>query len=90
MNVTAPPLVIYFMAIGVESLALTQILKLCFLVGKSTQAVTLGLYGQIGGSVLLATTPLTIIAALALFSGLRIQSRIRTEVYQDVLRKALR
>lgn len=89
VNVTVPPLVIYFMAIGVESLALTQILNLCFLVGKSTQAITLASAGQISLDMLAATMPLTIIAVAALLFGLRIQSRIRAEIYQAVLRKVL-
>lgn len=89
VNVTVPPLVIYFMAIGVESLALTQILNLCFLVGKSTQALTLGISGQIGLTLLYATLPLTLIAVAALLFGLRIQSRIRAEVYQGLLRNVL-
>lgn len=89
VNVTVPPLMIYFMAIGVESVALTQILNLCFLVGKSAQAITLGISGQIGPDLLVATTPLAVLAATALLVGLRIQSHIRAEVYQGLLRKVL-
>ena len=89
VNVTVPPLVIYFMAIGVGSLAMTQILNLCFLVGKSTQAVTLGMSGHLGLDLLVATTPLTIIAIASLLFGLRIQNRVRPEVYQGLLRKIL-
>jgi uncharacterized protein len=89
VNVTVPPLVIYFVTLGVESLAMTQILNLCFLVGKSTQAMTLGVSGQIGLDVLLATAPLTITAAAALLVGLRIQSRIHAQAYQALLRMVL-
>ena len=89
VNVTVPPLVIYFMALSVESLAMTQILNLCFLVSKSTQAITLGVSGQIGLDVLVATAPLTITGAAALLVGLRIQSRIRAQVYQALLRAVL-
>ena len=89
VNVTVPPLVIYFMALSVESLAMTQILNLCFLVSKSTQAITLGVSGQIGLDVLVATTPLTMTAVAALLVGLRIQSRIRAQVYQALLRAVL-
>jgi uncharacterized membrane protein YfcA len=89
VNVTVPPLVIYFMALGVESVALTQILNLCFLVGKLTQAITLAMSGQIAVELLVASTPLVALAVTALFLGLRIQSRIRAEVYQGLLRKVL-
>jgi uncharacterized membrane protein YfcA len=89
VNVAVPPLVIYFMGLGLGSLAMTQILNLCFLVGKSTQAVTFGISGQIGLTTLIATAPLTIISVAALLFGMRIQSRIHPEVYHGLLRKVL-
>ena len=89
VNVAVPPLVIYFMALGLDSLAMTQILNLCFLVGRSTQAVTFGFSGQIGVATLVATAPLTLLSVAVLFIGMRIQRRIRPEVYQRILRKIL-
>jgi uncharacterized membrane protein YfcA len=89
VNVTVPPLVIYFMALGLEPVAMTQILNLCFLVGKVTQASTLGISGNIGRTTLIASAPLTLIAVVALFSGMHIQRRVRPEVYQKLLRKIL-
>lgn len=89
VNVAVPPLVIYFLALGLAPLAMTQILNLCFLVGKSTQAVTFGVSGQIGLITLIATAPLTIISVAALLFGMRIQNRIHPEAYQQLLRKVL-
>lgn len=89
VNVAVPPLVIYFMALGLGPLAMTQILNLCFLVGKSTQALTLGISGQIGLTTLIATAPLTIVSVAVLLFGMRIQSRIHPEVYRGLLRAVL-
>jgi uncharacterized membrane protein YfcA len=89
VNVTVPPLVLYFMALGLDFLAMTQILNLCFLVGKSTQALTLGISGQIGITTLFNTAPLTVISAVVLLYGMRIRNRIRPETYQAMLRKVL-
>jgi len=89
VNVAVPPLVIYFMALGLDALAMTQILNLCFLVGRSTQAVTLGLSGHLGMSTFIATAPLTAVSLGALFVGLRIQGRIRPRVFQGLLKKIL-
>jgi uncharacterized membrane protein YfcA len=86
VNVAVPPLVIYFLALGLSPLAMTQILNLCFLVGKSTQAVTFGISGQIGLNTLIDTAPLTIISVGALAFGMHIQSRIQSEVYQKLLK----
>src|SRR6266404_2987803 len=43
VNVSAPPLVIYFMMLELPPLALTQVLNLCFITGKTIQAATLSL-----------------------------------------------
>jgi uncharacterized membrane protein YfcA len=89
VNVTVPPLVIYFTALGLEALALTQILNLCFLVGKTTQALTLAISGNISRIALIASVPLTIIAVVALFFGMHIQRRVQPEIYKKLLRKVL-
>jgi uncharacterized membrane protein YfcA len=89
VNVALPPLVIYFMALGLDALAMTQILNLCFLAGRSLQAITLGLSGHFGWSMFVATMPLTLISLAALFAGMKIQQRIRPQVFQGLLRKVL-
>jgi uncharacterized membrane protein YfcA len=47
VNNSLPPLLIYFMLLGVETSIMTQILNLCFLGGKAVQAATLGAAGEI-------------------------------------------
>jgi uncharacterized membrane protein YfcA len=89
VNVAAPPLIIYFMTLELGPLAMTQVLNLCFLAGKTTQAASLGI-ANVGGRVLLAQSlPLTVIAVLALLGGMRLQSRMRQETYRRVLRATL-
>jgi uncharacterized protein len=89
VNIAAPPLVIYFMSLGLEPVAMTQVLNLCFVAGKATQAASLSA-SQPGGARLLAISlPLTAIAAVAVHSGMRLQSRLQPETYQKMLRATL-
>lgn len=89
VNVAVPPLVIYFMALGLAPVAMTQILNLCFFVGKSTQLAALGISGHMGLAILTITAPLALIAVVMLRLGMRIQRRIPPGVYQAILRKIL-
>lgn len=89
VNVAVPPLVIYFMALGLAPVAMTQILNLCFLVGRSTQAVTLAMAGKLGWSTFAGTLPLTAIAVLTLFVGMRLQARVGPAVFRLLLRNVL-
>jgi len=89
VNVALPPLVIYFMALGLEAVAMTQILNLCFIVGRATQAVTLGVSGRLGWSTFVATLPLTFASLASLAVGLRMQGRIRPQVFRRMLRAFL-
>jgi uncharacterized membrane protein YfcA len=89
VNVAVPPLVIYFMALGLDALAMTQILNFCFIVGRLTQAATLHAAGELGAAAIVATAPLTVASLVALWIGLRLQRRIRPEGFQRVLRAAL-
>ena len=89
VNVAVPPLVIYFMALGLPALAMTQILNLCFFVGRGTHALTFGLSGKLGWWTLVATLPLTAIALGMLYVGMRAQARIHPQVFQRLLRGIL-
>jgi uncharacterized membrane protein YfcA len=89
VNVAVPPLVIYFMALGLDALAMTQILNLCFLAGRLTQTMTLGLAHQIDASSLVATVPLAVLSLAALWIGLRLQRRIDPAVFRGLLSKTL-
>jgi uncharacterized membrane protein YfcA len=89
VNVALPPLVIYFSVLGLNALPMTQILNLCFLVGKATQGIAFGISGQIGLATVIATVPLTVISAAILLLGMRLRSRIDAVTYQALLRKIL-
>jgi hypothetical protein len=89
VNVTVPPLVIYFVSLGLDAVPMTQILNLCFLVGKATQALTFAAAGKIGIATFFDTAPLTILSAATLLYGMRIRDRIRPALYQSLLRTIL-
>lgn len=89
VNNSLPPLLIYFMLLGVEATIMTQILNLCFLGGKMVQAATLGLSGEIRLSAALANLPLTLIALIGLYGGTRLQKRFSAQAYNRALRTVL-
>lgn len=89
VNNSLPPLLIYFMLLGVEATVMTQILNLCFLGGKVMQAATLGFSGEIRLTAALANVPLTLIALSGLYVGTRLQKRFSTQVYNRTLRTVL-
>src|SRR5688572_17696095 len=61
VNQSLPPLLIYFTLLGLETMAMTQILNLCFLGGKAVQAATLAAAGEVRVQQVLANVPLTIV-----------------------------
>lgn len=89
VNVALPPLIIYFVAVGVAPVAMTQVLNLCFLVGRSTQAVTFAAAGKLTGAIISTTLPLTALSIAVLLAGMRIQRRIRPEHFHRLLRALL-
>lgn len=89
VNVSAPPLIIYFVTLGLEPVAMTQVLNLCFVAGKVTQAAALGASQAGAARLLVVSLPLTAIAAAAVLAGTRIQSRMLPETYRKLLRATL-
>jgi len=89
VNVALPPLVIYLLTLGLTPIALTQTLNLCFISGKLVQAGSLVAGDASSVGLLEASLPLVPVAALAVFVGMRLQSRISVETYRALLRKAL-
>ena len=86
VNNSLPPLLVYFMLLGLETTVMTQMLNLCFLGGKAVQAATLGLAGEIMLTAVVANVPLTLVALAGMWIGTRLQRRIRAETYGRVLR----
>ncbi len=85
VNVALPPLVIYFMALGVGPLAMTQILNLCFLVGKSAQAAAFAVAGHFDSEVLWLSVPLALLSVLVVLLGMRLQRGIQPEAYRRLV-----
>jgi uncharacterized membrane protein YfcA len=89
VNNSLPPLLIYFTLLGLETMAMTQMLNLCFLGGKLMQAVTLGLAGEISLAAVIANVPLTLFALAGMWIGTRVQRWISAETYHRLLRWVL-
>ena len=88
-NVAAPPLVIYYLALGLEPVMLVQALNICFLVGKATQFTTLATTGGVPAVQWLATLPLVALAVAGAFYGTRVRARLDAAAYRRWLKRAL-
>jgi uncharacterized membrane protein YfcA len=89
VNNSLPPLLIYFMLLGVEATIMTQMLNLCFLGGKVVQAATLAGAGELSLRAAAANLPLTLVALAGMAVGQRAQRYLSVEAYQKLLRKIL-
>jgi len=89
VNNSLPPLLIYFLLLGLETTVMTQMLNLCFLGGKVMQAATLGIAGEIRLTAVIANVPLTLVALVGMWIGTRLQRRISAATYSRLLRWVL-
>ena len=89
VNNSLPPLLIYFMLLGVETTIMTQMLNLCFLGGKAVQAATLAAAGELSLRAAAANIPLTLVALAGMAVGQRVQRYLSVETYQKLLRRIL-
>ena len=88
-NVAAPPLIIYYLALGVAPALLVQALQICFTVGKTTQFTVLTLYGGVDASQWVATLPLVAAATAAGYVGARVRNRIDAVNFRIWVKRAL-
>ena len=88
-NVAAPPLIIYYLALGLTPVMLIQALNICFLVGKSTQLTVLATRGGVGLEEWLATLPLAAIGVAGSVIGVRVRSRIDAGTFRVWVKRAL-
>lgn len=88
-NVAAPPLIIYYLALGLTPVMLVQALNICFLVGKATQLSILATRGGVGADEWLATLPLVAIGVAGSLAGVRIRNRIDAAVFRVWVKRAL-
>lgn len=88
-NVAAPPLIIYYLGLGLQPSIFVQAMNMCFITGKATQFVTLALAGGVTAVQWLMTLPLAVIGSAGAWYGVRIRSRIDAPTYRRWLRGAL-
>jgi uncharacterized membrane protein YfcA len=88
-NVASPPLLIYYLALGLTPAMLVQALNICFFVGKSTQFTMLATVGGVGAAQWLATLPLVAVASVTVLYGMRVRTRLNAAAYRMWLKRAL-
>lgn len=89
VNVAVPPLLIYFSALQLPPLVMTQALNLSFFVGRSAQAVSLLYSGQLRSALVALSLPLSLVSVLALVGGFRLRSRINAASFARIVRGTL-
>jgi len=88
-NVAAPPLLIYYLALGLAPAMLVQALNIAFFVGKSTQFVTLAVFGGVPAAQWLATLPLVAVATATVLYGMKVRRHLNAVTYRMWLKRAL-
>jgi uncharacterized membrane protein YfcA len=88
-NIAAPPLIIYYLGIGLPPLMLVPAMNISFFVGKSTQFATLAASGIAAPSLWLLTLPLAVVATIFSLLGTRVRSRIDGPTYRIWMRRML-
>jgi len=88
-NVAAPPLIIYYLALGLAPAMLVPALQICFFIGKTTQFSVLTLRGGVGAAQWIATLPLVLFPIGDVFIGARIRGRIHAETYRVWVKRSL-
>jgi uncharacterized membrane protein YfcA len=88
-NVAAPPLIVFYLSLGLTPVMLVQALNICFLVGKTTQFAVLATRGGVGMDEWLATLPFAAIGVAGSLVGVRIRNRIDAAVFRLWVKRAL-
>jgi uncharacterized membrane protein YfcA len=88
-NVAAPPLIVFYLSLGLTPAMLVQGLNICFLVGKSTQFTVLSTRGGITMGEWAATLPFVAIGVAGSLIGVRIRHRIDAATFRVWVKRAL-
>ena len=88
-NVAAPPLIIYYLALGLGPAMMVQAMQICFLVGKATQFTVLTLHGGVSSAQWVATLPLCVAGVAAAIAGARVRDRIDAVLFRKWVKRAL-
>ena len=89
VNVAAPPLLIYFLSLGLAPAALVTALNLCFLTGKTTQLSTRLVTNDVPLSSWVSILPLCAVGLVTLVAGMRVRSRVDATTYRRWIKFAL-
>jgi uncharacterized membrane protein YfcA len=88
-NVAAPPLIVFYLSLGLTPVMLVQGLNICFLLGKSTQFTVLATRGGVSMGEWLSTLPFVAIGVAGSLIGVRIRSRIDAATFRVWVKRAL-
>ena len=88
-NVAAPPLVVYYLALGLQPAMMVQSLNIFFITGKTTQFATLAIAGGVTPAQWLSTTPLMIASAAGALYGVKVRASLDAAAYRKWLKRAL-
>ena len=81
-NVAAPPLIIFYLTLGLAPAVMVQALNICFLVGKTIQLSVLTTRAGVTFAEWATTLPLAVAAVAGFLIGLRIRHRIDAQVFR--------
>ena len=88
-NIAAPPLIVFYLSLGLTPVMLVQGLNICFLLGKSTQFTVLATRGGVSMHEWLATLPFVAIGVAGSLIGVRMRSRIDAVTFRVWVKRAL-
>lgn len=88
-NISAPPLIMYYLAVGVSPAHFVQALNICFITGKSTQFATLAASGSVSTAEWMTSLLYAPLVAGASWWGVQLRRRIDAATYRGWLKKAL-
>jgi uncharacterized membrane protein YfcA len=88
-NIAAPPLIVYYLSLGLTPVMLVQGLNICFLLGKSTQFTVLATQGGVSVAEWLATLPFVVVGVAGSLIGVRIRDRIDAVTFRVWVKRAL-
>ena len=88
-NVSAPALIIFYLALDLAPESLVQAMCICFLVGKATQFAVLTARGGVTLGQCLATVPFMMIGVVATFAGMRLRHRIDAPTFRRWVKRGL-
>jgi uncharacterized membrane protein YfcA len=88
-NIAAPPLIVFYLSLGLAPAMLVQGLNICFLLGKTTQFTVLATRGGIAMDDWLATLPFVAIGVAGSLFGVRIRDRIDAVTFRVWVKRAL-